>query len=73
MSDTAASLRRKIAGAGDLQSVARTSVSEPLLAFADSHFEREAQLSILIGSLLAAAVGIAILLTTQRTQAPGSR
>lgn len=35
MSDTAASLRRKIAGAGDLQSVARTSVSEPLLAFAD--------------------------------------
>lgn len=40
------------------------------LAFADTHFEREAQLAILIGSLLAAAVGIAILLTTKEAQAP---
>ena len=40
------------------------------LAFADTHFEREAQLAILIGSLLAAAVGLAILLTTK---APASR
>ena len=43
------------------------------LAFADTHFEREAQLAILIGSLLAAAVGLAILLTTKATQAPASR
>ncbi len=41
------------------------------LAFAGTHFEREAQLAILIGSVLAAAVGIAILLTTQAAQAPG--
>ena len=41
------------------------------LAFAGTHFEREAQLAILIGSLLAAAVGIAILLTSKATQAPG--
>jgi NhaA family Na+:H+ antiporter len=40
------------------------------LAFAGSHLEREAQLAILIGSLLAAAVGIAILLTTKSAQAP---
>ena len=40
------------------------------LAFAGTHFEREAQLAILIGSLLAAAVGIAILLTSKATQAP---
>ncbi len=38
------------------------------LAFAGTHFEREAQLAILIGSLLAAAIGIAILLTTKATQ-----
>ncbi len=41
------------------------------LAFHDTHFEREAQLAILIGSLLAAAVGLAILLTSKATQAPG--
>ncbi len=41
------------------------------LAFAGTHFERDAQLAILIGSLLAAAVGIAILLTSKPTQAPG--
>ncbi|WP_218190343.1 Na+/H+ antiporter NhaA [Pseudomonas sp. CC6-YY-74] len=40
------------------------------LAFADTHFEREAQLAILVGSLLAAAVGIGILLTSKPTQAP---
>ncbi|MBK7424043.1 MAG: Na+/H+ antiporter NhaA [Propionivibrio sp.] len=40
------------------------------LAFAGTHFEREAQLAILIGSLLAAGVGIAILLTSKATQAP---
>ncbi len=38
------------------------------LAFAGTHFEREAQLAILIGSLLAAAIGISILLTTKATQ-----
>lgn len=43
------------------------------LAFHDSHFEREAQLAILIGSLLAAAVGIAVLLTSKATQAPGAK
>lgn len=43
------------------------------LAFAGTHFEREAQLAILIGSLLAAAVGIAILLTTKATPAPGAK
>ena len=37
------------------------------LAFAGTHFEREAQLAILIGSLLAATIGIAILLTTKAT------
>lgn len=42
------------------------------LAFADSPFEREAQLAILIGSLLAAAIGIAILLTAKATQVPVS-
>lgn len=40
------------------------------LAFAGTHFEREAQLAILVGSLLAAAVGIAILLTSKPPQAP---
>ena len=35
------------------------------LAFAGTHFEREAQLAILIASVLAAAVGIAILLTAK--------
>ena len=40
------------------------------LAFAGTHFEREAQLAVLIGSLLAAALGIAILLTSKATQAP---
>jgi len=40
------------------------------LAFAGTHFERAAQLAIVIGSLLAAAVGIAILLTSKATQAP---
>ena len=40
------------------------------LAFAGTHFERQAQLAILIGSLLAATVGIAILLTTKATHAP---
>lgn len=40
------------------------------LAFAGTHYEREAQLAILIGSLLAAIVGIAILLTTRAEQAP---
>ncbi len=40
------------------------------LAFAGTHFEREAQLAILIGSVLAAAVGIAILLTAKTAQAP---
>ena len=40
-------------------------------AFAGTHFEREAQLAILVGSLLAAAVGIAIQLTSKATQAPG--
>jgi len=44
------------------------------LAFAGTHFEREAQLAILIGSLLlAAAVGIAILLTSKAAQAPGPK
>ncbi|MCM2326694.1 MAG: Na+/H+ antiporter NhaA [Lysobacter sp.] len=41
------------------------------LAFADTHFEREAKLAILVGSLLAAAAGIAILLASKATQAPG--
>lgn len=41
------------------------------LAFAGTHFEREAQLAILIGSLLAAVVGIAILLMSKATQASG--
>ncbi len=40
------------------------------LTFAGTHFEREAQLSILIGSWLAAAVGIAILLTSKAPHAP---
>jgi len=35
------------------------------LAFADTHVEREAQLAILVGSLLAATVGMAILLTAK--------
>ena len=39
------------------------------LAFAGTHFEREAQLAILIGSLLAAAIGIAILLSSKAAQA----
>jgi NhaA family Na+:H+ antiporter len=43
------------------------------LAFHDTHIEREAQLAILIGSLLAAAAGIAILLTSKATQAPGPK
>jgi len=42
------------------------------LAFAGTHFEREAQLAIVIGSVLAAAVGIAVLLTSKANQAPGS-
>jgi NhaA family Na+:H+ antiporter len=40
------------------------------LAFQGTHFEREAQLAILIGSLLAAAIGIAMLLTSRATAAP---
>jgi len=40
------------------------------LAFAGTHFERETQLAILIASLLAAGVGIAILLTTKAPHAP---
>jgi len=40
------------------------------LAFAGTHLEREAQLAILIGSLLAAAVGITILLTAKAPHAP---
>jgi len=43
------------------------------LAFAGTHFEREAQLAVLIGSLLAAAIGIAILLTSKAVQAPGPK
>ena len=43
------------------------------LAFGGSPFEREAQLAILIGSLVAAAVGIAILLTSKAPQAPGPK
>jgi NhaA family Na+:H+ antiporter len=42
------------------------------LAFHDTHFEGEAQLAILIGSLLAAVVGITILLTSKATQTPAS-
>ena len=38
------------------------------LAFASTHFKREAQLAILIGSLLAAATGIAILLSSKAAQ-----
>ena len=38
------------------------------LAFSGTHFEHEAQLAILIDSLLAAAVGFAVLLTSK---APG--
>lgn len=37
------------------------------LAFHDTHHAREAQLAILIGSFLAAAIGIAILLTSKAT------
>jgi Na+:H+ antiporter, NhaA family len=43
------------------------------LAFHDSHFEREAQLAILIGSLLAAAIGISILLTTKAAKKPAAQ
>lgn len=43
------------------------------LAFAGTHYEREAQLAILIGSLLAAVFGIAILLTTRAASAPARR
>jgi NhaA family Na+:H+ antiporter len=43
------------------------------LAFAGTPFEREAQLAILIGSLLAAGVGIAILLTAKVPLATGSK
>ena len=43
------------------------------LAFTGTHFEREAQLAILVGSLLAAAIGIAILLTSKAAQASGSQ
>jgi len=43
------------------------------LAFAGTQFEREAQLAILIGSLLAAAAGIAILLTSEAAQAPSPK
>ncbi len=37
------------------------------LAFAGTNFEREAQLAILIGSLLAAVIGISVLLTSKAT------
>ena len=40
------------------------------LAFAGTHFEREAQLAILIGSVLAAAAGMGILLTTKPVSRP---
>ncbi|MBK6854299.1 MAG: Na+/H+ antiporter NhaA [Burkholderiales bacterium] len=40
------------------------------LAFAGTHFEREAQLAILVGSLLAALVGITILLTSKAAPMP---
>ena len=43
------------------------------LAFAGTLFEREAQLAILIASLLAAAVGIAILLTSKAAHALGPK
>lgn len=43
------------------------------LAFAGTPFEGEAQLAILIGSLLAAAIGIAILLTSKATKVPSSK
>ncbi|WP_199873473.1 Na+/H+ antiporter NhaA [Ideonella sp. A 288] len=43
------------------------------LSFAGTHFEREGQLAILIGSLLAAAIGTAILLTSTAAQAPIAR
>lgn len=43
------------------------------LAFAGTHFEREAQLAILIGSLVAAAIGIAILLTSKAPHSPRSK
>jgi NhaA family Na+:H+ antiporter len=40
------------------------------LAFAGTHFARESQLAILIGSVLAAGFGIAILLGTKPAQTP---
>lgn len=43
------------------------------LAFAGTHFEREAQLAILVASVLAAGIGIAILLTTKEKQARHAR
>ena len=43
------------------------------LAFAGTHFEREAQLAILIAPVLAAAIGIAILLTAKAPPAPGAK
>lgn len=43
------------------------------LAFAGTHLEREAQLAILVGSALAAAFGMAILLTAKSPQAPVPR
>jgi hypothetical protein len=53
--------------------VGLTSVGHGGQAFADTPFEREAQLAILVGSLLAAGVGIAILLTAEASQAPGPK
>jgi len=44
-----------------------------LPTFAVTNCEREAQLAILVGSLLAAAIGIALLLTSGATQAPGPK
>ncbi len=41
------------------------------LAFAGTHFEAEAQLAILVGSVLAAAIGVAILLTTKPARRAG--
>jgi NhaA family Na+:H+ antiporter len=41
------------------------------LAFAGTHFEREAQRAILIDSLLAATAGIAILRTSKAPQPLG--
>jgi hypothetical protein len=42
------------------------------LAFAGTPFERDCQLAILIGSLLAAAIGMTILFSSKASQAPAS-